>query len=90
MVANLAAANSFTAAHLETPLAKEMIKRAQIFYISGFFLTVSVDAILQVTSLPTNPNLSYSVLSIILQVTNTNTIQPTINPILTDSVLSTT
>lgn len=48
LVANLAAANTFTASHLETPESKEMIKRAQIYYISGFFLTVSVDAIFQI------------------------------------------
>jgi len=46
LVANLAAANSFTPSHLETPLAKDLINSAQIFYVSGFFHTVSVEAIL--------------------------------------------
>ena len=48
LVANLAAANTFTHAHLETAEAKEIIKNAQIYYISGFFLTVSVDSILAI------------------------------------------
>ena len=46
LVANLAAANTFHASHLETPEAKEIIARAKVFYVTGFFLTVSVDAIL--------------------------------------------
>lgn len=48
LVANLAAANTFTAAHLEVPEAKEAVKKAQIVYISGFFLTVSMDSIMSV------------------------------------------
>ena len=48
LVANLAAANTFTHAHLETSEAKEIIQKAQIYYISGFFLTVSVDSILAI------------------------------------------
>lgn len=45
LVANIGAANSFTATHLDTPEAKEAIALSQIVYISGFFLTVSVDSI---------------------------------------------
>lgn len=45
LVANIAAANTFTADHLETPESKEAIALSQIVYISGFFLTVSVDSI---------------------------------------------
>lgn len=45
LVANIAAANTFTASHLETPEAKEAIDLSQIVYISGFFLTVSVESI---------------------------------------------
>ena len=48
LVANLAAANTFTSAHLDTEDAKDAIKKAQIVYTSGFFLTVSVDSILSV------------------------------------------
>lgn len=48
MVANLSAANKFDPAHLSTDRAKEMIESARFFYIAGFFLTVSVDAILGV------------------------------------------
>eukprot|EP01039_Chlorochromonas_danica_P008767 gene8767-9669_t len=46
LVANLAAANTFTASHLDLPESKEAVEKAKIIYISGFFLTVSVDAIL--------------------------------------------
>ena len=46
LVANLAAANTFTPAHLETSEAKEIIARGRVFYVTGFFLTVSVDAML--------------------------------------------
>lgn len=46
LVANLAAANTFNVSHLETPQAKEIIESAEIFYVTGFFLTVSVDSIL--------------------------------------------
>mmetsp|Transcript_53260 Transcript_53260/g.121400 ORF Transcript_53260/g.121400 Transcript_53260/m.121400 type:complete len:346 (+) Transcript_53260:50-1087(+) len=45
LIANLAAANSFKASHLETAGPKAVIDAASIFYITGFFLTVSVDAI---------------------------------------------
>lgn len=48
LVANLAAANSFTPSHLDTPLARDMISNASIFYVSGFFHTVSVDSILTI------------------------------------------
>ena len=48
LVANLAAANTFTPSHLETPEAKEIIAKGQVFYITGFFLTVSVEAILTI------------------------------------------
>lgn len=46
LVANLAAANTFNVSHLETPEAKEIIAKADIFYVTGFFLTVSLDSIL--------------------------------------------
>lgn len=49
-MANLAAANTFTPAHLETEAAKAMVERAQIYYISGFFLTVSLETILSVAA----------------------------------------
>jgi adenosine kinase len=45
LVANIAAANTFTPAHLSTPEAKEAIALAQIVYVAGFFLTVSVESI---------------------------------------------
>ncbi|CAM9998700.1 unnamed protein product [Ectocarpus sp. 6 AP-2014] len=48
LVANLAAANNFAPAHLETEKAKAMVDSAKFFYIAGFFLTVSVDSILAI------------------------------------------
>lgn len=33
---------------METPQAKELIAKAKVYYISGFFLTVSVEAILKI------------------------------------------
>ena len=48
LVANLAAANTFSPAHLETSEAREIIAKGRVFYITGFFLTVSVDAIMTI------------------------------------------
>lgn len=48
LVANLAAANNFQATHLETEKAKEIIEASEIYYSAGFFLTVSVDSLIQV------------------------------------------
>eukprot|EP00611_Tribonema_gayanum_P021578 TRINITY_DN4179_c0_g1_i3.p1 TRINITY_DN4179_c0_g1~~TRINITY_DN4179_c0_g1_i3.p1 ORF type:complete len:285 (+),score=106.12 TRINITY_DN4179_c0_g1_i3:2290-3144(+) len=50
LVANLAAANNFKPDHLETPAAKAMIESARFYYVAGFFLTVSVDALLSVAT----------------------------------------
>jgi adenosine kinase len=48
LVANLAAANNFKQSHLETEKAKELVQAAQFYYCAGFFLTVSVDSLVQV------------------------------------------
>lgn len=48
LVANLAAANNFKPSHLETPKAKEIIESAKFYYSAGFFLTVSVESLVQV------------------------------------------
>lgn len=45
LIANLAAANHFKASHLEAEAPKAIIADASIFYITGFFLTVSCDSI---------------------------------------------
>ncbi|CAM9153394.1 unnamed protein product [Phaeothamnion confervicola] len=50
LVANLSSANKFSGAHLETPAAAALIESSRVFYVAGFFLTVSVDAILKVGS----------------------------------------
>jgi len=48
LVANLAAANNFKPSHLETDKAKEIVEAAKFYYIAGFFLTVSPEALVQV------------------------------------------
>jgi adenosine kinase len=48
LVTNLDAANNFKPSHLETPKAKEIIEAAECYYIAGFFLTVSVESLVQV------------------------------------------
>ena len=45
LIANLAAANKFKADHLEVAESKAAIESSSIFYITGFFLTVSCEAI---------------------------------------------
>lgn len=50
LVANLAAANNFKISHLETAKAQEIVNAVDIYYSAGFFLTVSVDSLVQVAS----------------------------------------
>jgi adenosine kinase len=50
LVANLGAANHFKVSHLDSPESQEIINRAKIYYISGFFLTVCVDAIVKIAT----------------------------------------
>ncbi|KAL7516560.1 hypothetical protein ACHAWX_001561 [Stephanocyclus meneghinianus] len=45
LVANLAAANNFKPSHLETAESKAIYESARVYYIAGFFLTVSVDSL---------------------------------------------
>jgi adenosine kinase len=48
LVANLAAANNFKPSHLATDKAQELVQSAQFYYSAGFFLTVSVESMVQV------------------------------------------
>ena len=48
LIANLAAANNFKPSHLETPEAKAIVESAKVFYSAGFFLTVSVESLVEV------------------------------------------
>lgn len=48
LVANLAAANNFKKSHLDTEEAKAIVQAAQFYYCAGFFLTVSVESLVQV------------------------------------------
>lgn len=43
---NLDAANNFKKSHLETDEAKAIYEAAKVYYIAGFFLTVSVESLL--------------------------------------------
>jgi len=61
LVANLAAANTFSQSHLETAEAKDIISRAKYYYISGFFLTVSVESILTLAKDAVNENKVFSI-----------------------------
>lgn len=45
LIANLAAANNFKPSHLETAESKAIYESARVYYIAGFFLTVSVDSL---------------------------------------------
>ncbi|KAK2588986.1 hypothetical protein KPH14_001835 [Odynerus spinipes] len=45
LCANLAAANCFTTSHIKVPENEELIKAAEYYYISGFFLTVNPEVI---------------------------------------------
>jgi len=45
LVANLSAANKYQVAHLREPVNWALVEAAQIYYISGFFLTVSPETI---------------------------------------------
>ena len=49
LVTNLDAANNFKTSHLETEKAKEIIAASKIYYSAGFFLTVSVESLVQVS-----------------------------------------
>lgn len=60
LVANLAAANTFTFSHLETPEAKDAVEKAKIIYISGFFLTVSMESILHVAKKAAEENKTFA------------------------------
>jgi len=48
LCANLAAANCYDKAHFDSAPIQELVKAAKIFYISGFFLTVSPPTIMAV------------------------------------------
>lgn len=49
LVTNLDAANNFKPSHLESELAKEILSYAKFYYSAGFFLTVSVESLVQVS-----------------------------------------
>lgn len=45
LIANLGAANNFKPSHLETAESKAIYESARLYYIAGFFLTVSIDSL---------------------------------------------
>lgn len=60
LVANLAAANTFNVSHLDSDEAKGAIAASKVVYVSGFFLTVSVDSILTVAKHAVENNKTFS------------------------------
>ena len=48
LIANLAAANNFSPEHLRTEKAESLVDAAKYVYFSGFFLTVSLESLVQV------------------------------------------
>ena len=48
LVANLSAANNYKVAHLLQPHVMSLVEKARLYYVSGFFLTVSPESILAV------------------------------------------
>jgi adenosine kinase len=60
LVANLAAANTFTSSHLSTETAQALINRSQIIYSAGFFLTVSLESELILARHATEQNKIFS------------------------------
>ena len=48
MVTDLAAANSFKMAHLDTERAGELVDAASVVYMAGFFLTVSAESAMRI------------------------------------------
>jgi len=46
LVANLAAANQYKKEHYDSAVIQRLVENARVFYVTGFFLTVSPDTIL--------------------------------------------
>lgn len=56
LCANLAAANCFTPDHIHKPENMNYVKNAEFYYVSGFFLTVSIESILEVAKVALERN----------------------------------
>lgn len=63
LVTDLAAANHFHVSHLEKPENEEIIKNAKYYYIGGFHLTVSPDAIVKLGKSAAADDNKYSILN---------------------------
>ena len=48
LCANLAAANEYKQTHLESAEVQAVVKAARVYYISGFFMTVSCPSLMSV------------------------------------------
>jgi adenosine kinase len=59
LCAYLAAANHFTKSHLDKPENYKLMEKANFYYISGFFLTVSPDSLLAVAKHAAAKNLPF-------------------------------
>uniref|UniRef100_A0A023F891 Adenosine kinase n=1 Tax=Triatoma infestans TaxID=30076 RepID=A0A023F891_TRIIF len=56
LCANLAAAECFSVSHLQQPDVKKLIDNADFYYSSGFFLTVSIETIIEVAQIALKRN----------------------------------
>jgi len=45
---NLGAANNYKKSHIESPILQKVIERAQLYYSTGYFLTVSPDTLVHI------------------------------------------
>jgi len=59
MVANLAAANKYKPEHFHSEVVQEAVQKAQYFYSSGFFLTVSAATALELSQHASKANKTY-------------------------------
>lgn len=60
LCANLSAANNFVKDHIDKPENRAMIEKADYFYITGFFLTVSPPSMLDVATYACSTNKIFS------------------------------
>jgi adenosine kinase len=56
LVANLAAANCYKKDHFDSPAIQDVVSKVEYIYITGFFVTVSVDTILAAAELAVQHN----------------------------------
>jgi adenosine kinase len=61
LVAHLAAADKFTADHLDNDHHWSFVEKAQFFYVTGFFFTVSPEAIMRLAKFATENDRTFAI-----------------------------